>query len=270
MRRFVVLEKKIGETPLAAVRAWKKENSKYAREAASYAGRLDPMASGSLLVLLGEECRRQREYTNLDKEYEIEVLFDIGSDTGDVLGLSEYAKKETRPDPDVLADALRRERGSHLRSYPAFSSKTVAGKPLFLHALEGSLPYMVVPEHIERIYCIQHQDSYTISSSELEARITALLDLVPRTDEPSKRLGEDFRIGAVRAGWQELFKTTGERDFTVLRLRVTCASGVYMRSLAGRLGAALGTSALALSIRRTKIGKYVSLWKEAGIWARTY
>lgn len=270
MRRFVVLEKKIGETPLAAIREWKMQNPEYAREAASYAGRLDPMASGSLLVLLGDECRRQREYTNLDKEYEIEVLLDVGSDTGDVLGIPEYAGRETLVEKRALSAALARERGAHSRAYPAFSSKTVNGKPLFLHALEGSLPYMVVPEHIEHIYSIQQQGSYTISDSELEARVSTLLDLAPRTDEPSKRLGEDFRIGAVRAGWQELFKTTGKRDFAVLRLRVTCASGVYIRSLAGRLGAALGTRALALSIRRTKIGKYVSLWKEAGIWMRTY
>lgn len=266
MRRFVVLEKKIGETPLAAVRAWKEENPAYAHEAASYAGRLDPMASGSLLVLLGEECKRQREYTNLDKEYEIEVLLDVGSDTGDVLGIVEYVGSETRVDENALAAALASERGAHSRAYPAFSSKIVNGKPLFLHALEGALPDIVVPEHVEHIYRIQYQGSYTISSSELEARITALLDLVPRTDEPSKRLGEDFRIGAVRAGWQELFKTTGKRDFTVLRLRVTCASGVYMRSLAGRLGTALGTSALALSIRRTKIGKYLPLFDGIGFW----
>jgi tRNA pseudouridine55 synthase len=270
MKRFVVLDKKIGETPLAAIGAWKKENQEYAHLPASYAGRLDPMASGKLLVLLGEECKRQREYTNLDKEYEIEVLLDIGSDTGDVLGMPEYAGRETLVDESTLAAALASERGAHLRAYPAFSSKTVSGKPLFLHALEGALPYMVVPEHIEHIYSIQHQGSYTISDSDLEARVSALLDLVPRTDEPSKRLGEDFRVDAVRARWQELFITTRKRNFTVLRLRVTCASGTYMRSLAGRLGAALGTSALALSIRRTKIGKYLPILGDMGFWAYSY
>jgi len=268
MKRLVVLDKAVGETPLAAIRVWKRENQEYAHLPASYAGRLDPMASGKLLVLLGEECKRQKEYTSLDKEYEIEVLLDVASDTGDVLGISKCAGIETAVDERALSDALRHERGAHMRAYPAFSSKTVGGKPLFLHALEGSLSYMKVPEHVEHIYSIRHQGSYTISDSELETKITALLDLVTHTDEPSKRLGEDFRVDAIRARWQELFKTTQGRNFSVLRLQVTCASGTYMRSLAGRLGAALGTSALALSIRRTKIGKYVSLFGWTGFWMK--
>ncbi|TSC64556.1 MAG: tRNA pseudouridine55 synthase, partial [Parcubacteria group bacterium Gr01-1014_91] len=152
----------VGETPLAAIRVWKIENQEYAHLPASYAGRLDPMASGKLLVLLGEECKRQHEYTNLDKEYNIEVLLDIGSDTGDVLGMSEYAERGTELDERALAAALASERGAHMRAYPAFSSKTIDGKPLFLHALEGSLSYMKVPEHVECIYNIQHHGSYTI------------------------------------------------------------------------------------------------------------
>lgn len=270
MRRFVVLNKKVGETPLMAVQAWKEQNRDYADIPACYAGRLDPMASGKLLVLVGGECKRQSTYRDLDKEYEIEVLLSVGSDTGDVLGMPAYTDAEVPATESAIAEVLRKERGAHLRAYPAFSSKTVNGKPLFLHALEGSLPSLVVPEHVERIYRTRHRGSYTISCAELEARISASLDTVPRTDEPSKRLGEDFRVDAIRAHWELLFKSARERQFTVLRLRVTCASGTYMRSLAGRIGAALGTTALALSIRRTKIGTYLPLWNGTGWWVRTY
>lgn len=270
MKRLVVLNKNVGETPLSAIHAWKVKNSEYKNVPASYAGRLDPMASGKLLILLGDECKRQREYTNLDKEYEIEVLLDIGSDTGDVLGMPRYADKETTLD-SVDADAVfKTEIGAHMREYPAFSSKTVNGKPLFLHTLEKSLPYMVVPEHIERIYNIQHLGTYTISDSELITKVTALLDLAPRTNEPSKRLGEDFRIDSIREKWEQFFESVHERNFVVIRLKVTCGSGTYMRSLAGRIGKSLRTDALALSISRTKIGRYIPLWNSAGFWFSTY
>ncbi|MEK7086259.1 MAG: hypothetical protein AAB709_00150 [Patescibacteria group bacterium] len=269
MKRFIVLEKKVGETPLMAIQAWKKACPAYADVLASYAGRLDPMASGKLLILLGEECKRQRAYTDLDKAYEIEVLLDVGSDTGDALGVPAYAHKKTILEKKKLAAVLRRERGAYARAYPAFSSKTVSGKPLFLHALEGTLPFSEIPEHIERIYRIQSIDSYSIPSSELEASINAFLDCVPRTHEPSKRLGADFRVDAIRAHWESLFKEMPERNFTVLRLNVVCASGTYMRSLAGRIGTALGTRALALSIKRTKIGNYIPLGT-TGFWLRTY
>jgi tRNA U55 pseudouridine synthase TruB len=265
-----VLDKEIGETPLAAIQAWKKERPEYAGVPACYAGRLDPMASGKLLVLLGDECKRQRAYTDLDKEYEIEVLLDVGSDTGDALGIPEYAQQQTDVDEKIIAGIIRSEHGAHLRAYPKFSSKTVHGKPLFLHTLEGTLTDIKIPEHFEHIYRIKNKNSFVISSAELEARIGKFLDCVPRTDEPSKQLGKDFRVDAIRTHWQALFETAHERNFIVLRLQVACASGTYMRSLAGRIGTELGTKALALLIKRTKIGAYFPLWHGMGFWLRTY
>ncbi len=87
MKRFVVLDKKIGQTPLEALTLWKQAHPKYANMPATYAGRLDPLASGKLLVLLGEECKRKDTYTGLDKEYEVSILLDLATDTGDLLGI---------------------------------------------------------------------------------------------------------------------------------------------------------------------------------------
>ncbi len=270
MPRFVVIDKKVGETPLAALHAWEKQHPQEASLPASYAGRLDPMASGKLLVLLGEECKRQQEYTGLDKEYEIEVLLDIGSDTGDVLGIPKDVDKKSVVDPRALATILRREQGVHTRAYPAFSSKTVAGKPLFLYALTNSLATIEMPVHRENIFRIALLDQRTLSVSELKKTVYALLDTVPRTTEPSKRLGEDFRVDTIRTHWTTLFARASHRSFTVLTLRVTCGSGTYMRSLAGRIGTALDTHALALSIKRTKIGRFRPIWRGRGLWLTSY
>lgn len=256
MLRHVLLEKRVGETPLMALQNWKMANPVYDKVPASYAGRLDPMASGKLLILLGEECKNQKQYTKLDKQYDIEVLIDVGSDTGDVLGIARYSGKETPVDNSVVREIIGREVGRHVRPYPHYSSKTVHGKPLFLHALMGQVHAVNVPTHEEHIYRIQLRDVTSLSSSELQNRITEALSRVPITDEPSKALGANFRIDEVRTSWQEVFDEAHERTFSILSLRVTCASGTYMRSLAERIGASLGTHALALSIHRTKIGHY--------------
>jgi tRNA pseudouridine(55) synthase len=265
MLRYVVLEKSVGETPLMALNAWRDASPDYRNVVASYAGRLDPMASGKLLVLLGEECKRQREYTCLDKEYEIEVLLDVGSDTGDALGLVEYAHKHTRYDQTALVRALEAEKGWHTRPYPHFSSKTVDGKPLFLHALEGNLSAIHVPQHEEEIYTIKLEGVSHVRHETLVKRIKQYLGSVPRSEEPSKRLGADFRIEAVKDRWAGVLSEAGRREFVVLHLRVACGSGTYMRSLAPRIGQALDTKALALSIHRTKIGRY--WW---GLWLKKF
>jgi tRNA U55 pseudouridine synthase TruB len=261
------------------------QNPEFAELPASYAGRLDPMAEGKLLVLLGEECKKQSEYTKLDKEYEVEVLIGMKTDTGDVLGFASYCgdqeKKHEKkflspnetfsfaPSSSAVRGALTSELGSHSRKYPVFSSKTVNGKPLFLYALEGKSSEITIPEHVETIYRIKNLSSRTLNTSELQAHIKELLTTVPRSDEPSKLSGADFRQDAIRTHWEEVFQNVPHREFTVIKIQVVCASGAYMRTLADRIGTSLGTSGLALSIDRKKIGKYVQ-FGPVDIWTRNF
>ncbi|MES2994981.1 MAG: hypothetical protein V4681_03045 [Patescibacteria group bacterium] len=267
MKRYIVLEKCIGQTPLETLQEWKRAHPEYANVPASYAGRLDPMASGKLLILLGDECKKQEEYTGLDKEYEIEVLLDLSTDTGDVLGLPAHTEKAASLDASTIDNALRSVTGSHTVPYPAFSSKTVNGKPLFLYTLEGTLDTITIPEHEETIYRIKLLERSEVEKADLARRIDSLVSLAPRSDEPSKKLGADFRQYEIRAAWKEIFNAMPERSFMILRLRVTCVSGTYMRTLASRIATELDTTALALSIHRTRIGR---CHLPFGFWLPTY
>lgn len=265
MRKIVTLWKDTGQTPLQAIELWKQEHPEYANIPASYAGRLDPMAEGKLLVLLGDECKRQKSYHGLDKEYQIEVLLDLSSDTGDVLGMPEYADRNTAPSNEELRIALRFETGTKTVPYPAFSSKTVNGKPLFQYALEGTLDTIAIPEHNEAIHSIHLLEVGSMQKEELAERIDTTLLLAPRSNQPSKILGADFRQDAIRTGWRAVFDQIPDRSYTILTLKVSCGSGTYMRTLAERIGKDLGTRALALSIKRTRVGRYLPFFR---LWFR--
>lgn len=268
MKRHHVLYKKRGETPLEALSIWKRQHPLYQDVRASYAGRLDPMASGKLLVLLGEECKNQKQYIGLDKEYEIEILLDIGTDTGDILGLPSLSGVSTHPSVPQLEEVFRKEKGSHERTYPTYSSKTVKGVPLFLYALKGTLDTISIPTHTETVYKTKILDVTKLSLGEVSGRIEKGLEVVPRDPAESKKEGADFRQDEVRAQWKTLLSSLPSREFTVIRVRVTAGTGTYMRSLAERVGEALGTKALALSIHRTRIGKYVPFL--SGFWIKDY
>ncbi len=265
-KRRITLWKEVGETPLQAIEKWKQVNPAYAEIPASYAGRLDPMAEGKLLILLGDECKKQDRYRGLDKEYEIEVLLDLSTDTGDVLGMPAYASRETVPADEDIRRVLHDQTGTKILPYPAFSSKTVNGKPLFLYALEGTLDSISIPKHEETIHRIRLMRHEVVSKDTLQERIERMLALAPRNSEPSKALGADFRQDAIRAEWNTVFENMGDRSFSVLSLRVTCGSGTYMRTLAERIGKELGTSGIALSIKRSKIGTYHLF----GFWIRLF
>ena len=61
----VFIEKKIGETPKEIIDRYKKENKDVIK--ASYAGRLDPMANGLMILLINNECKQQDKYLKLNK-----------------------------------------------------------------------------------------------------------------------------------------------------------------------------------------------------------
>ncbi len=122
----MVLEKKVGETPLSCAEAWRAAHQELAGVPLAYAGRLDPMASGKLLVLVGEECKNQTAYHGLDKAYNFSVLFGIESDTQDVLGrlktcaiLSVVPVSEMRASRYLWGDAFRKLVRPHHRSSTA-------------------------------------------------------------------------------------------------------------------------------------------------------
>ncbi len=268
MHRHVTLWKPVGATPLETVEDWRRLQPGLADVPLTYAGRLDPMAEGKLLVLIGDECKRQADYTGLDKEYEVEVLFGFGSDTGDLLGLSTRADTVTPPQEAALRYALRREHGTKRLPYPAFSSKTVAGIPLFMYALEGTLDTIEVPTHEETIYRAQLLSLRSIGALDLLDDIETRIARVTYDPDPRKSMGADFRRADIRERWRKALHGS-DATYAIAQIRVTAASGAYMRSLAARLGDALGTKALAYSITRTRIGRYrrLLLW---GLWQRSY
>ena len=136
--KSAIIEKELGESPLQALERFRASDPRLADVPLTYAGRLDPMAEGKLLVLIGEECKRKEEYLRLDKEYAFEILFGVSSDTGDVLGMPEACGLPPLKEDEVLK-AAEGMTGGHRLPYPAFSSKPVGGKPLFEHALGGRL-----------------------------------------------------------------------------------------------------------------------------------
>ena len=262
--KTITINKKVGETPLQALDAFRLRDPRFAEVKLAYAGRLDPMAEGKLLVVVGEECKNHAAYLGLDKEYVIEVVFGASSDTGDVLGViraCDPAPIEER----MLERAIKARVGKSVMPFPIYSSKPVRGKPLFQWALEGKLDEIEIPIQESRIYSMNLDSFTTILSDELERRISESIESLPIVTEASKAEGRDFRRDEVRASWRKVFDERGQDSYTVAEIRVVCSSGTYMRTLAEALATDLGTCGLALSIKRTKIGRF-----RFGLWLKRF
>ena len=267
--KYLTVEKAVGETPLQALERLRKDASLPASLPLAYAGRLDPMASGKLLILVGEECRVQERYHKLDKEYTFGVLLGVASDTSDVLGIV-HEGKILHPDADAVTKVLKDLEGPITLSYPHFSAKTVRGKPLHTWALEGKLDTITIPTKTSTIYTCVLTSTRTIDTETLAREIFKKVNSIPPVTDVRKEQGKDFRRDDVRASWEKVFGTRPKVSYTILSLRCVASSGTYMRTLAHLIGERLGTKALAYSIHRTQIGRYLKLPHIGGFFYRTY
>lgn len=266
MRKYVVIDKKVGETPLMAIEAFRKSEPDLGKIPLTYAGRLDPMASGKLLVLIGEECKKRSSYDGLDKTYLFEVLLGFATDTGDVLGIPRLGALIGPSDEDAER-AARSLIGAHTFPYPAFSSKTVNGKPLFTYALSGTLDSIVIPTTDVQIHAIRYMDRVVSPKDELIERILSRIEhLKVRHDD--EQYGADFRKDETMRAWWSL-SDRRKTPCTILRFEASVSSGTYIRTLAPLIAASLGTIGLAYSIRRTRVGRYLPIAGRTGLWIRT-
>lgn len=92
VEKFFFLNKKMSQTPLEAIEEWRVGKPEFKNVKLSYAGRLDPLAVGKLIILVGEENKNRKEYERMDKEYYYEVLLGFNTDTFDVLGITQEDK----------------------------------------------------------------------------------------------------------------------------------------------------------------------------------
>jgi tRNA pseudouridine55 synthase len=266
-QKYVLLDKKVGETPLETLEAWRLNKPELASIPLAYAGRLDPMASGQLLVLVGEECKNQTEYHDLDKEYQVGILFGASSDSGDVLGLvSENLNREVTL--SKLKKTLLELVGSIEFPYPIFSSKTVQGKPLHTWTMENRLHEITIPTRKSDIFKLSIDRLYTQTRFEVAENALTKIELIPQVTDPRKALGNDFRRPQVRQSWQEFKENGNENDiFYIADITCICSSGTYMRTLAEEIAKKLNTFGLAYSIHRSVIGRYN---QEASTWSKIF
>jgi tRNA pseudouridine(55) synthase len=246
LKDTVNIYKEVGETPLARLDRFREENPEYKGISLSYAGRLDPMAEGVLLVLVGDENKKSKKHLMEDKKYEVEILFGFSTDTFDTLGFLQEIREMNITEKD-LGKILPHHRGSFSQEYPPYSSKTVHGKPLFSWAREGKIGDIILPRREVSIYDISFDQLFTFTTSQLAERIIL----------PLKKVHGDFRQEKVISTWEKAISMLEHRTHTVLRISVNCSSGTYMRRLADTIGRSAHGVSLALSIKRTCVGDHL-------------
>lgn len=102
-----------------------------------HSGTLDPMASGLLLLCLGQATRLVEYYQGHDKRYQAVVALGMATDTYDAVGTTvAHAPVPPLRDEEIEA-ALARFRGDILQTPPIFSALKQEGEALYAKARRG-------------------------------------------------------------------------------------------------------------------------------------
>lgn len=242
--------KPIGQTPLQLITQFREIYPQYAHQKISCAGRLDPMAEGILLLLIGNENKNRIRYEKLNKKYTFKVIFGLETDTYDILGLltKEISNKPTVIDQKKLEQVINSFLGKQKQKYPPYSSVHVQGKPLFYWARNNKLETVTIPTHEIEIYTITTEKLAYIKTPELEKQIL----------ERISKIDGNFRQKEILKTWKDFFQTTQNSQFPILECTIECSSGTYIRQIVHELGQQLNIPALTYEITRTAVGEFTN------------
>lgn len=210
-----------------------------------YAGRLDPMAQGVLVVLCSDLSSKQVEYSNLDKEYVADIIFGFETDTFDMLGVaSNYTQKKVLK--LKIEESLKSFKGDFSFKLPQYSSYIIKGKPLYWWARNKKMSEVNIPTKKVKLYDIKLESMHQINLKDFQDNINTRINSV----------NGDFRQDDIIKKWNKVFTGLDEQVFQYAKIRIKCSSGTYVRSIAHMLGKQLNTSACLFNLTRTKVGKY--------------
>ena len=238
---LIKLYKPIGLTPYDMIKRLKKEE-RYKTTKMCYAGRLDAMAHGLMIILTDYDCYKQELYNNLDKIYEFKLLVGIGTDTNDILGIINGNTETIKVDSNYIRETIYGIKGDMNQEYPLFSSKRYNGKPLWYYGKNNIQERIKqYPSHMISIKDIKINGEELISKTDLLSLVMTNIDKLDTK--------KDFRQDKIIKEW----KTITNIDYNIFNIEVTVSSGTYIRGISNYIGKQIGIPTLCVDIYRKNI-----------------
>jgi tRNA pseudouridine(55) synthase len=269
IQELLLLKKHIGETPLVCMDRYRETHPEYQGVKMTYAGRLDPIAHGLLVVLAGAGVHEKDRYNKLDKTYRCTALLGVATDTYDILGFPQ--KKitllqedknfhHTEKDSEILVcetihkDSLTQISkefqkeldnllGTFEQAYPPFSSKTVEG--IALHERTRTNIPTVLPTHQVTVY----------ENSVEKVSLISTHDLLNKIQDTISKVQGDFRQEETVDKWNTWGQQTTNTEHVLITFTLHVSSGTYIRGIVDHLGHVMGYGACIFDLERLQVGE---------------
>ena len=233
----------------AAIRHFGKKNLKV-----GHAGTLDPLATGVLLVCIGNATKLAETLQSEGKEYVAGVAFGATTPSYDLEKEIDHRYPTDGVSEAALRTVLPQFLGEQEQIAPLFSAKSIDGvrayelaRKQYKDAHKEKSEVMDCFDH--RVAESLHRQWITISELELLAFSAAgppeRIPPLPAAAGDGLRPNPNIRVADI-----------GGLALPRADIRIVCSKGTYIRALARDLGEALGSGAFLDGLRRTRSGSF--------------
>lgn len=133
-----------------------------------HTGTLDPMASGVLVLCVGNALKLCEMLTNHDKEYIAGITLGIETDTLDMEG-NILSTENVDIDKNKIVEAVHSFRGNYMQEVPKYSAVKVNGKKLYEYARQNI--DVKLPSKMVNIYDIEIIDDILYENGKIYFKI---------------------------------------------------------------------------------------------------
>lgn len=135
-----------------------------------HAGTLDPFATGLLIILLGDACKRADEFLKLDKTYEFTATLGKTSTTGDPEGEITVSSEQRAVSKEEVEAVLGQFKGEIEQVPPIYSAIKIDGKRAYKLAREGKTVEMPSRQvRIDRLELVSYEYPYVTCACDVSS-----------------------------------------------------------------------------------------------------
>jgi tRNA pseudouridine(55) synthase len=231
--------KEAGHTMVQTMDKFKKDNN--IDKKVCYCGRLDPMARGQVLLLVGDECKNMEKHLGYIKEYEFEIIFGLSTDTDDpmgILSLAYYKEDEINEYCEKIKEYIKINKFS--QNFHDYSSKRIMGKPMWEYTKQKQ--QIIKPSHEVEIFEIEYKIIKKYNFNEWKKTIIETINKIDKKN--------NFRQEEIIKNYNDI---NASYILYSLPIKIKVSSGFYVRQLVADIKNHLDIAILTFDINRINI-----------------
>jgi tRNA pseudouridine55 synthase len=190
---------------VAKIRGYLRAQTGTKKVKVGHGGTLDPFATGLLIVLVGNACKRADTLLKLDKTYEFTATLGKTSTTGDTEGEIVTSPGINPVSEQAVQEVLRQFTGEISQTPPAFSAIKIGGKRAYDLARAGKA-VVIEPRNVT-VYSLE---LVSYAWPELQCRAVVSSGTYIRT------LAEDIGAALGVGGYCSRLRRTGAGEYSII------------------------------------------------------